>query len=373
MIDYAKKSSVALWKTRGNPFARYHTKDWGMAWILEHVPIEEGMTVLDVGHGRNEHVADFFLSKGCTFYAMDKITAPQRPGSSLPEFDDLRNYADELERRGGFYIDRFCGTGRSDEDLIERFDLIFSLGVLEHAIEWGYPMSIFPILFEMVLMLKTGGLLANIYEPCAYRDNPFHIAHDIAFLYGYVELLDPGHKVPVFDRMPGMYEIATNPDTIITDTVETYTTLKGVNGYTALGYMGRKIRNMPPFKLDRHKDINPSSSYEKYRWIEVEGAEGATPPHTYRRVLCFGAASRFKQWFPKLTRMFPEKAIVGVLDNDSDKWGRTIEGIPILSPDRIRDIDPDLVVVTTMFHTSVVAELEYLKSEYGLEFDIRIV
>jgi len=162
MIDYAKKSSVALWKTRGNPFARYHTKDWGMAWILEQVPIEEGMAVLDVGHGRNEQVADFFLSKGCTFYAMDKITAPQRPGSSLPEFDDLRNYADELERRGGFYI-------------------------------------------------------------------------------------------------------------------------------------------------------------------------------------------------------------------DVDKWGRTIEGIPALSPDRIREIDPDLVIVTTMFHTSVVAELEYVKAEYGLEFDIRIV
>ena len=373
MIDYAKKSSVALWEARGNPFARYHTKDWGMAWILEHVSIEEGMNVLDVGHGRNEKVADFFLSRGCSFYAMDKITAPQRPGSSLPEFDDLRDYAAALEHRGGFYIDRFCGAGRPDDDLIGHFDLVFSLGVLEHAIEWGYPMSIFPILFDMVLMLKTGGLLANIYEPCVYMDNPFHISHDIAFLYGYIELLDREHKVPIFDRVPGMYEIATNPDTIITDTVETYTTHKGVNGYTALGYMGRKIRDMPLSKLLQNRDTNPSSNYEKYRWIEADGPERERSTDTYQRILCFGAGSRFKQWFPRLSRMFPEKAIEGVLDNDVDKWGRTIEGIPILSPDKIREIDPDLVIVTTMFHTSVVAELEFVKSEYGLEFDIRIV
>ena len=39
-----------------------------MAWLVENIEIVPEMTVLDVGHGTNTKIADFFLSKGCKFW-----------------------------------------------------------------------------------------------------------------------------------------------------------------------------------------------------------------------------------------------------------------------------------------------------------------
>ena len=118
--------------------------------------------------------------------------------------------------------------------LLEKFDLIFSLGVLEHTIDWGYPSSLYPVLAEMFAMLKTGGLLANIYEPMIYSDNPFNIRHDIAFLSGYLSLIDDSIRFPSSYAIPSMFEIAVNPDTMITDQEIILSDLKGRNSWTAL-------------------------------------------------------------------------------------------------------------------------------------------
>jgi hypothetical protein len=47
MIDYAKKSVVAKWKSEENYFADYHSKAWGIAWITANISVNSGMKATD--------------------------------------------------------------------------------------------------------------------------------------------------------------------------------------------------------------------------------------------------------------------------------------------------------------------------------------
>jgi lipopolysaccharide cholinephosphotransferase len=74
-----------------------------------------------------------------------------------------------------------------------------------------------------------------------------------------------------------------------------------------------------------------------------------------KKVVAFGAGSLGVKWL-RDNRNYYE--VLAFLDNDSNKWGKSIENIPILNPADIGSIEYDSVIVTTMFAPQVTKQLK---------------
>ena len=360
MIDYAKKSDIAIWKAAGNHLADYDTKSWGMAWIAEKVGLKAGMSLLDVGHGTNHMFADYCMARGVEFCAMDRILSPESA-----------RYAETLEEKGGRYIDGYCTGDRPDEGLGEKFDIVVSIGVLEHTIGWGFPSNIFPILYEQLFMLKKGGTLVNVYEPTLFIDSPFNIRHDIAFLTGYLEFAPNSH--PSSLAIPSLYDLATDPDTILSCSESNFPSLKGRNSWTAMGYIASKQRDMPLSHVAKHSTASPPADSTDLL-LNLASPESIRDALSgYSGLVLFGSGSRLEKYYPVLAPRLIRSHLLGIADNNPQKWGSTFDGVEIGPPDEMIAKKPDLIIICSIHYLEIMAQLGGLADEAGVSFDIRVV
>lgn len=89
-------------------------------------------------------------------------------------------------------------------------------------------------------------------------------------------------------------------------------------------------------------------------------------------IFLFGASSgcyRFMDWVRKKDDGYPSKAIKGIFDNNSEKWGERIDDIVVLRPDSVLDenilSDDDIVVITSGSAHQIIPQLE----SYGVRRD----
>ena len=82
-----------------------------------------------------------------------------------------------------------------------------------------------------------------------------------------------------------------------------------------------------------------------YDWIDIQALPRL---ETGRAVVVFGAGNGTRE----LLRHFEEQQapvkVLAALDNDPSLHGREFQGLPVMAPEKLKDLDPDLVIVTTV-------------------------
>ncbi len=90
----------------------------------------------------------------------------------------------------------------------------------------------------------------------------------------------------------------------------------------------------------------------------------------FRRIVFFGAGGRFVSIQDDLRQTIHKDFIFGVADNNPEKWGDTIAGFSIINPADIPAINPDFVIITSVYVHEIWDELEDLKASQNLDFRI---
>ena len=83
------------------------------------------------------------------------------------------------------------------------------------------------------------------------------------------------------------------------------------------------------------------------------------------RVVFFGAAETGELVFNASNELGLE--VIGIVDNDPERQGKTLGGMKIQSPDMIESLKPDAVIVTSFGHIEEIEEqVKYLEG-YGIQ------
>lgn len=80
-----------------------------------------------------------------------------------------------------------------------------------------------------------------------------------------------------------------------------------------------------------------------------------------KRVVLFGTGNVYCTFMQVYNKDKIE--IVGLSDNDSSKWNTKIDGIDVFEPNKIINIDPDMIIVTTVYDTEIREQLMKLGIE----------
>lgn len=98
-------------------------------------------------------------------------------------------------------------------------------------------------------------------------------------------------------------------------------------------------------------------SVEEYQRIFVDIFEDYDNNNKHKKLILFGSGKFMKHF---LFQFGKEYSIYSIIDNNSDKWGENIEGIPINSPDILKDIPSDEIhiIICIKGYSGVVNQLE---------------
>lgn len=104
----------------------------------------------------------------------------------------------------------------------------------------------------------------------------------------------------------------------------------------------------------------------EYSWIDTESLPCLKPGE---RIILFGGGQGTVELLHYLAENKMALEILGVVDNDPTMWGKTLQGIPILSPQNIPSIPWDRIIVTTVSGREAVAlQLESMGYEEHVHF-----
>src|SRR5690554_4897343 len=74
-----------------------------------------------------------------------------------------------------------------------------------------------------------------------------------------------------------------------------------------------------------------------------------------RSVVLFGAGSACKNFLEK--NDLAKNKIIAISDNSKDKWGSTTNGLPILAPESLKNLDFDTVIITSLWADEIYKQL----------------
>lgn len=124
-------------------------------------------------------------------------------------------------------------------------------------------------------------------------------------------------------------------------------------------YYSHVRRDMAVLKANRERMNFSASAYEKHVLNLLEGADT-------RRLIVFGSGARARRFLSMYGEDYPVYAII---DNDSSKWSKEIEGVAIYSPDLLLKLRHGMykVVVCIKDYEPVVRQLKRMGIvEYGI-------
>ena len=116
------------------------------------------------------------------------------------------------------------------------------------------------------------------------------------------------------------------------------------------GYHKQCRRDWRTVTSNRHRMDYPQEEYDRLFNNIFKGADN-------KKIYLFGSGKYAEKFIEQFGRYYK---IVGILDNNSDKWGTTLNGIKIISPEQLKTVDvPYKVFICIKFFEDV---LEQLKS-----------
>jgi FlaA1/EpsC-like NDP-sugar epimerase len=68
----------------------------------------------------------------------------------------------------------------------------------------------------------------------------------------------------------------------------------------------------------------------------------------HRRIVCYGAGEVMEVAFVILNQIDPELSVLGIVDDDQDKQGKKLFGFQVQSPQIIKELKPDAVLITSI-------------------------
>lgn len=82
-----------------------------------------------------------------------------------------------------------------------------------------------------------------------------------------------------------------------------------------------------------------------------------------RRLIIFGSGNFAKKFLKLYRSQYP---VYAVIDNNADKWGQTLDGVDILSPEIVKDMEPNeyKVIVCIKNYVAVLKQLQELGTRY---------
>lgn len=77
------------------------------------------------------------------------------------------------------------------------------------------------------------------------------------------------------------------------------------------------------------------------------------------KILIFGGGQNFIEYYKFCADYWMETEICAILDNDKGKWGKSILGITIISPDHIREYKYDVILICSVYEEEIREQLVY--------------
>jgi FlaA1/EpsC-like NDP-sugar epimerase len=103
----------------------------------------------------------------------------------------------------------------------------------------------------------------------------------------------------------------------------------------------------------------------RYSWITVSALDGLAG----KRVVLFGAGKGSEEFLAYLAETGMSAEPIAVVDNDASLWGKSLLGLPILSPESLRLGDWDRIVVSSVSGRETISrQLEKMGYVEGQDF-----
>lgn len=105
------------------------------------------------------------------------------------------------------------------------------------------------------------------------------------------------------------------------------------------------------------------------KWIEWQGGSLNSLPAA-SKIIFYGASGRFISTYPRLKPLLPAHCQLFLADSNQDKWGKTLLGLKIQSPQEISTIKPDLAIITSCYFEDIYTTLSEIRTKNNLSFQI---
>ena len=90
----------------------------------------------------------------------------------------------------------------------------------------------------------------------------------------------------------------------------------------------------------------------------------------YHRVALFGAGGRLTEAYQDIKSLLGPDIEIRIIDNDKNKWGRSVCGEEVVSPEHIKKYRPDIVIIVSTFVREILSQLVRVKKKHSLAFKI---
>lgn len=237
---------------------------------------------------------------------------------------------------------RVVAPGPDDEPIAEApFDFIIFVGVLEHLAETG------PILQRLRAALAPGGLIfVEVPDALGFADVP-----DAPYQQFSVEHINFFSDVSLTRIMAGQGFAPIHVERSARDQSH------GTSAPIALGVF-QKSDDIPPFEtFDAETEIRLQAYIDlsAEREARVEKAFAALAD-SQREIVVWGVGTHTLHLME--TTRLEEANIVAYIDSNASYAGQNLRGVPILPPEKLRDLPQPIVISSRVFQKEIADQIE---------------
>jgi len=318
---------------------------------LKHV--KENDLIVDIGCNDGT-MLDFYNKKGI---------------SSLVGFEPSGNVAEEAKEKGHYIVNDFFNAENFKEKFGDRKAKIITAISMFYDLENPNKFldDIVSVLDQEGLFVIQQNYLLTMLEQNAF-DNICHEHREYYSLHSLKNILEK-HNLEIFD---------VEQNNINGGSIRTYIRFKGAGSLEGFSESGKRIKEL--IEKEKQEKLDTLTPYEEFAlrisntkekllsFLKQEKEKG-------KKISVYGASTRGNvtlQYFG-----LDSNLIECAADKNPDKWGKKTVGslIPIVSPEDMRKIKPDYLLVNTwhFFDEIKKQEQEYLNGKFIValpEFEI---
>ncbi len=120
---------------------------------------------------------------------------------------------------------------------------------------------------------------------------------------------------------------------------------------------------------DYFKRFDEFVLYSKYK-LEHKFEEYKSKLKKYKKIAFFGAGGRLRSNIEFLLSFLSVDSKIFIFDNDQNKWGKCIGEVEIYPPYEIKNVAPDIIIITSTFSNEIFQQLMEIHKINNLTFEI---